>query len=112
MTKRDMSEAQIMADILDKLVTARMWGAGHQDIGQLKGWLISQLKKNGRRVDRAINRLYREGLIGKKNNGRSIYGNIGRRSEIGDFIDEHFVDDWAKFKKDKQRALKESDKSG
>ena len=50
-----MSEEQIMADILDKLVTARMWGAGHQDIDQLKGWLISQLKKNGKRVEKAIN---------------------------------------------------------
>ena len=57
MTKRDMSEEQIMADILDKLVTARMWGAGHQDIDKLKGWLISQLKKNGKRVEKAINRL-------------------------------------------------------
>ena len=106
-----MSEEQIMADILDKLVTARMWGAGHQDIDQLKGWLISQLKKNGKRVEKAINQLYRRGLIGKKNNGRSIYGNIGRRPDIGFFIDEHFVDDWAQFKKDKQRALKESDKT-
>jgi len=65
MTKRDMSEEQIMADILDKRVTARMWGTGHQDVNQLKGWLVSPLKKNGKRVDKAINRLYRKGLIGK-----------------------------------------------
>lgn len=99
MTKRDMSETQIMADILDKLITAGMWGTGHQDVGQLKGWMIGPLKKNGKRVDKAINRLYRNGLIGKKNNGRSIYANPGRRMEISEFIDEHFVADWALYKK-------------
>jgi len=89
MVKRDMSEEQIMADILDRLVNAGMWGKGHQDVDQLKNWLSGQLKKNGKRVVKAINRLYRERLIGKKNSGRSIYANPGRRDEIGEFIDTH-----------------------
>ena len=89
MVKRDMSDEEIMADILNRLVNAGMWGTGHQDIDQLKKWLTSQLKKNGKRVNKAINRLFRERLIGKKNNGRSIYANPGRRNEIDTIISEH-----------------------
>ena len=89
MVKRDMSDEEIMADILNRLVNAGMWGTGHQDVDQLKSWLTSQLKKNGKRVNKAINRLFRERLIGKKNNGRSIYANPNRRNEIDTIIREY-----------------------
>ena len=89
MIKRDLSEAEIMADILNRLVNSGMWGKGHQDVDQLKSWINSQLKRNGKRIDRAINRLYRERLIGKKNKGRSIYANPGKRDEIEQLLYTH-----------------------
>jgi len=45
MVKRDMTDEQIMADILNRLVDAGMWGKGHQDVDQLKNWLSGKLKK-------------------------------------------------------------------
>ena len=89
MVKRDMSEKEIIADILNKLVNSGMWGKGHQDVDQLKSWINSQLKRNGKRIDKAINRLYRDRLIGKKNNGRSIYANPGKRDEIEQLLNAH-----------------------
>ncbi len=89
MVKLDLSEEEIMADILNRLVNSGMWGRGHQDVDQLVAWIIGHRKRNGKSVRKAINRLNRERLIGKKNNGRSIYANPGRRYGIGTFIDKH-----------------------
>ncbi len=89
MVKLDLSEEEIMADILNRLINSGMWGRGHKDVDPLVAWIIDHLKRNGKSVRKAINRLNRERLIGKKNNGRSIYANPGRRHEVGAFIDDH-----------------------
>lgn len=103
MVKRDMTEEQIMADILNRLIDAGMWGKGHQDIDQLKNWLSGKLKKNGKRVTKAISRLNSEQLIGLKNNGRSIYANPRKRLEIKDFIEKHYINDWNKYLKENEK---------
>jgi len=78
-----------MADILSRLVHAGYWGSGHQDVDQLKNWMSSHIKKNGKAVTRAIRQLKKERLISEKNMGRSIYANPGYRKEIYAFIDMH-----------------------
>lgn len=104
MVKRSMTDDQIKADILDRLVNAGMWGKGHQDVDQLKKWMSNKLKKNGKRVDKLINELNSDGIIGTKNNGKSIYANPRERHSIKDFINEHYVLDWNKYLKEKDEA--------
>jgi hypothetical protein len=94
-----MSEEQIMADILNRLINAGAWGTGHENIDRIRNWVSNQLKKNGKRVTKAINRLNSERFVGTKNNGQSIYANPRKRHEISDFIEKHYVDDWNKFPK-------------
>jgi len=102
MTKRDMTEEQIMADILNRLIDSGIWGTGHQNVDQLRSWLHGKLKKNGKRVTKAINELYKKGLIGAKNNGGSIYANPRKRNEIKGFIEKHYIADWNKYLKEKK----------
>ena len=102
MVKRDMTEEQIMAEILNELLLLGCWGAGHQDVDQLKKWISNKLKKNGKRVDKAINRLNSNQIIGVKNNGKSIYLNPRAKRIIVEYINEHYVADWNKYLKEQE----------
>ncbi|MCW4012275.1 MAG: hypothetical protein NWF07_04700 [Candidatus Bathyarchaeota archaeon] len=86
-----------MADILNRLVNAGAWGTGHENIDRIRNWVNSQLKKNGKRVTKTISQLTSEGIVGIKNNGRSIYLNPKKRHEIADFIDQYYINDWNKY---------------
>lgn len=88
-----MTEEEIMADILNRLVQSGHWGTRHQDVDQLVNWMKNYVKKNDDSVKKAIKQLSKERFIGYKNNKRSIYLNTRYRREIYDFIDEHLLED-------------------
>ncbi len=103
MVRRDMSDEQIMADILNRLVNAGAWGTRHENVDRIKNWVSSRLKKNGKQVTKAINRLNSRQLIGTKNNGRSIYANPRKRHEIADFIEKYYINDWLRYLEEKEK---------
>ncbi len=87
----EMKNEEIMADILNRLVTSGCWGKGHQDVDQIVNWMKSYVKQDGSRVKKAIRQLSQERFIGYKNNKRSIYLNKNYRTEIYAFIDTHLL---------------------
>lgn len=88
----DLSEEQIKADILNRLVNGGYWGKGHQNVRQLVDWMKNYVKENGVKIRKCIRRLQQERLIGSKKSGKSIYANPRYRKEIGDFIDHHLAE--------------------
>ncbi|MBL7169194.1 hypothetical protein ISS40_11015 [Candidatus Bathyarchaeota archaeon] len=88
---REMTDKQIMADVLNRLVNSGYWGKGHQNIDQLVGWMKEYVKENGARIKKAINRLRQQRLIGRKKGGKTIYLNRRYIKEIYEFIDKHLT---------------------
>ena len=86
---REMTQKQIMADVLNRLVNSGHWGKGHQNIDQLVGWMKEHVKENGAKIKKAIHRLRQERLIGQKKGGKTIYLNRRYIKEIYGFIDRH-----------------------
>ena len=89
MPVREMTEIQIMVDILNRLVNSGSWGKRHQNIDQIVGWMKDYVKDNGPTIKKGINRLRQQRLIGTKKGGKTIYLNQRYLKEIYDFIDKH-----------------------
>jgi hypothetical protein len=85
----DLSEEQIMADILNRLVNSGYWGKGHQNIEQLTSWVKNHVKEDGVKVRKCIRRLSQERFIGINKGGKSIYANPRYRKEIAEFIEKY-----------------------
>ncbi len=88
MTKRDLRDGQIKADVLNRLVHAGAFGTYHIPIDQMRGWIQNKLKRNGKTVTRCIEDLSRVGLI-QKTSRNTIYATHGRLDEIYEYIDQH-----------------------
>lgn len=88
MVRRDLTDEQIKADILNRLVTANAFGKHHIPIDQMRSWIQNKIKRNGKTVKKCIDDLVKTDLVIKKARN-TIYANHGRLDEIFDYIDKH-----------------------
>ena len=88
MVKRDLTDKQIKADILNRLVTANAFGSYHIPIDQMKSWIQNKIKRNGKTVEKCIKDLVRKGLVVKKARN-TIYANKYQLDLILDYIDTY-----------------------
>ena len=88
MVRRDLSDEQIKADILNRLVNARAFGSYHVPIDQVRNWIQNKIKRNGKTVTKCIEDLARSGLL-VKTARNTIYADHQRLDEIFEYIDKH-----------------------
>ena len=88
MVRRDLTDEQIKADILNRLVNAGAFGSYHLPIDQMRRWIQNKIKKNGKTVTKCIDELARTGLL-IKTARNTIYADRQRLDEIFDYIDKH-----------------------
>lgn len=61
--KSDLSDDQIKADVMNRLLRRNCWGAKYLPIDSLVNWVGKQIKRNGRRIRKLIQGLAKEGFF-------------------------------------------------
>lgn len=90
MVKRHLTDDQIKADVLNRLVNANAFGAYHIPIDQMRSFIQNKIKRNGKKVTNCINELAKQGLI-VKTSRNTIYADHTRLDEIFAYIDKNLV---------------------
>lgn len=84
--KNALTDEEIKADLMNKLFRRHCWGARYFPVNTLVRWLGKKVKKNGKRVMRAIKQLVNEGYILLHKKGKTISLNPAKTREIFEFI--------------------------
>ncbi len=84
MARKELSDEQVRSTILDKLARKRKWKASHIPQDTIIKWVSNKIKRNGRRVEKLLNDLIRNGFIISKptHYGVEISLNPERSQEI------------------------------
>lgn len=88
MSKKDLTDKEIEATILDKLARKDMWSGTYRPTDSMIKWISNRLKHNGRRVKIIIDDMSKRGLILFKKSGAVISLNPQKREEILRIIGE------------------------
>ena len=84
--RKELSDQQIKADIMNKLFRRHCWGAKYFPFTTLINWMSKQIKKNGKRVQRLIEQLVKDDYVITHKRGRTISLNPTRNREILEYI--------------------------
>lgn len=83
---REVSDAEIKADVMNRLTRKHCWSAKYIPLDMVVNWLGKQIKKNSRRIRRCIEELAKEGYILSHKKGEAISLNPARSREIIEII--------------------------
>jgi hypothetical protein len=86
-----LSDDQIRADILNRLMRRKCWGGRYLPAQTLIGWIGRKIVRNGHKVRMAIRDLINAGLLISHKGGSTISLNPSRRVDIHAFIDAHLA---------------------
>ncbi len=88
MVKRNLTDKEIAATILHKLRRRGCWGGKYKPIDSVGRWIEGKIKRNGKRVDKIIESLIKEGLLISHKNGETISLNSKRKGDIINTIEK------------------------
>ena len=83
-----LSMYQIKAIVMDKLRKRGCWGARYAPTDSIINWLSKKIKKNGKRIRKAVKQLIKEGYLIPHKGGRTISLNPSKSREIINFIEK------------------------
>jgi len=86
MSRQEISDEEIKADIMYRLLRKHCWGAKYLPLDTLINWMSKQIRRNGRRVRRCVEELTKEGYILLHKRGGAISLNPTRSREITEYI--------------------------
>ena len=86
MSKRELSEEEIKADLMHRLLRKHYWGAKYFPLDTIVRWMSSKIKRNGRRIRRAVRHLVNEGYLMLYKRGKTVSLNPTKSREIVEFI--------------------------
>jgi len=86
MAKLEITDAEIKADIMNRLLRKHCWGAKYLPIDTIINWLSKQTKKNGKRVRKCIEELAKEGYTLLHKKGKTISLNPVRSREVVEYV--------------------------
>ena len=86
MSERDLSEQEIKADLMHRLLRKHCWGAKYLPLDTIVRWMSGKIKRNGRRIQRAVRQLVNEGYLILHKRGKTVSLNPTKSREIIDFI--------------------------
>jgi len=87
----DLTDEQVKADVMNRLLRRRCWGAKYLPIDSLVNWMGRQILNNGSRVRRMIDELEGDGylILHKRKTTASLNPRMLR--EIRGYIEGHLV---------------------
>ena len=85
MSKQEISDQEIKADLMNRLFRKHCWGAKYLPLDTLKRW-ISKRIRDGKRLDRLVRQLVNEDYLLLHKGGKTVSLNPRRSKEILEYI--------------------------
>lgn len=85
MVKKKLTDDEIKATIFDKLDKRGKWGNANTPTETMVRWIGNRIKKDGKRVNKILDDLIKEGYIISRKSGKVISLNSNKSREIVDF---------------------------
>lgn len=82
MAKKELTAEEISATIFHKLRRRGIWGGKYKPRDSVKRWIEGRIKKDGRRVEKIIDGLIKEGLLLSHKGGETVSLNPKRKGDI------------------------------
>jgi len=86
MSKRELSEQEIRADLMHRLLRKHCWGAKYLPLDTIIRWMSGKIKRNGKRIQRVVRQLVNEGYLILHKRGKTASLNPAKSREIVEFI--------------------------
>ena len=86
MSGRELSEQEIKADLMHRLLRKHCWGAKYLPLDTIIRWMSGKIKRNGRRIQRAVRQLVNDGYLILHKRGKTASLNPTKNREIVEFI--------------------------
>lgn len=88
----ELTDEQIKADIMDRLLRRNCWGAKYLPIDSLVNWMGKQIKRDGKRVRTLLDDLSKEGFLflHKRNTTASL--NSRMKGQIVEYIQKNLTE--------------------
>lgn len=90
MSKKELTDKEIAATIFHKLRRRGIWGGRYKPYDSVKGWIVGKIKNDGKRVEKILNELIKEGLLISHKEGETVSLNPERKGDIVNTI-EHIL---------------------
>lgn len=86
MSERELSEQEIKADLMYRLLRMHCWGAKYLPLDTIVRWMSGKIKRNGRRIQRAVRQLVNDGYLILHKRGKTASLNPTKSREIVEFV--------------------------
>ncbi|MGQ9597551.1 MAG: hypothetical protein ACUVQY_07350 [Thermoproteota archaeon] len=86
MSRQEISDDEIKADIMYRLLRKHCWGAKCLPLSPLINWTSKQIRRNGRRVRRCVEELTKQGYVLLHKKGEAISLNPTKSRDIAEYI--------------------------
>jgi len=86
MSKRELSEEEIKADLMHRLLRKHCWGAKYLPLDTIVRWMSGKIKRNGKRIQRVVRQLVNEGYLILHKRGKTVSLNPAKSREMVEFI--------------------------
>lgn len=90
MAKPEISDEEIKADLMNRLLREHCWGAKYLPIDTIVNWVSKQIKRNGKRVRKCVEELVKEGYILPHKGGETVSLNPTKSKEIAEYVKRVF----------------------
>jgi len=87
MPRAELTDEEIKADIMNKLLRKNCWGAKYLPLDSVVNWLAKRVKRNGKRVRRIVRELVNDGYLLLHKRGQTVSLNSTMSKEIVDYIE-------------------------
>jgi hypothetical protein len=85
----EITDEQLRAVIMEFLLQKGRWGAHYFPIDTMINWIGRKVKKNGKRVERTIKDLVKDGYLFLHKKGGTVSLNPARSQEISEYIENN-----------------------
>ena len=85
----EITDEQLRAAIMEFLLQKGRWGAHYFPIDTMINWIGRKVKKNGKRVERTIKDLVKDGYLFLHKKGGTVSLNPARSQEIAEYIENN-----------------------
>jgi len=86
MSERELSEQEIKADLMHRLLRKHCWSAKYLPLDTIIRWMSGKIKRNGRRIQRAVRQLVNDGYLILHKGRKTASLNPAKSREIVEFV--------------------------
>ena len=87
MPKREITDEQIKADVMNRLFRKNCWGAKYLPLDTLVNWLAKRVKRNGKRVKNLVRALVNEGYLLLHKGGKTVSLNPVMSKDVTEYVE-------------------------